>query len=102
MCHFVGVGDGGIIDTFVLELEHVGQSFARGVLDMTIVYAILFWQCEEIPSVDQMICPCAAFVSFVMHLGFTSHWSDWHFVVIEGSAEMCICQNIGGGIRLPN
>jgi hypothetical protein len=69
---------------------------------MTIVCAIMFWQCEEIPFVDQMICPCSAFVSFIMHLGFTSHIREWHFVVVEGSAEMCECQNIGGGIRLPN
>ncbi len=27
-------------------------------------------------------------------------WSKWHFVVVEGSAEMCICQNVEGGIRL--
>ncbi len=40
--------------------------------------------------------------SFLMHLGFTSHWSEWHFVVIKGSAEMRICQNVQVGIRLPN
>jgi hypothetical protein len=42
------------------------------------------------------------FVSLLMHLGFTSHWSEWHFVVIERFAEMRVCQNIGGGIELPN
>jgi hypothetical protein len=94
--------DGGIGDTFVLKLDCAGYTFALDVLDMTIVCAIMFWQCEEIPSLDQMICPCSAFVSFLMHLGFTSHWSKWHFVLIKGFAEMCVCQNIGGGIRLSN
>jgi hypothetical protein len=67
---------------------------------MTIMCVIMFWLCEEIPYVDQMICPCAVFVSFLVHLRFTSHWSKWHFVVIEKSAEMHVCQNVGGGIRL--
>ncbi len=49
-----------------------------------------------------MTCPCTTFVGFLMHLGFTSHWSKWHFVVVKVSAEMCICQNVGGGIRLSN
>ncbi len=69
---------------------------------MTIVCVIMFWRCEEIPSVDRMICQYSAFVSFLMYLGFTSHWSEWHFVVIKGSVEMCIGIKIGGGIRLPN
>jgi hypothetical protein len=47
-----------------------------------------------------MICQCTAFVGFLMYLGLTSHWSQWHFIVVKGSAEICICQNIGGGIRL--
>jgi hypothetical protein len=96
------VCDGGIGDAFVLKLGCVRKSFALGVLDMTIVCAIMFWQCEKIPSVDQMICPCTTFVGFLIHLGFTYNWSKWHFVVVEGSAEMCIWQNIGGGIRLSN
>jgi hypothetical protein len=62
---------------------------------MTIECAVMFWQCEEIPSINQMICPCSLFVGFLMHLGFTSHRSEWHFVVIKGSAEMCICQKLG-------
>jgi hypothetical protein len=49
-----------------------------------------------------MICPCTAFVGFLMYLGLTSHWSKWHFIVVEGFAEVRICQNIGGGIRLSN
>jgi hypothetical protein len=69
---------------------------------MTIVCAIMFRRCEEIPSVDQMICPCAAFVSFLIHLGITSHTSNWHFVVIKGSTEMCVCRNIEGVIRFRN
>jgi hypothetical protein len=69
---------------------------------VTIVCAIMFWQCEEIPAVNQMICPCTKFVDFLVHLSLTSHWSEWHFVVVEGSTEMCICQNVGGGIRLLN
>jgi hypothetical protein len=42
------------------------------------------------------------FVGFLMHLCLTSHWSERHFIAVEGSTEMCICQNIGGGIRLLN
>ncbi len=72
------------------------------MLDVTIVGEIMFWQCEELPAVNQMICQCTAFVGFLVHLGLTSHWSNWHFVVVKGSAEMCICQNVGGGIRLSN
>jgi hypothetical protein len=49
-----------------------------------------------------MICPCAALLGFLVHLGFTSHWSKWHFIVVEGSTEMCICQNFGGGVRFSN
>ncbi len=51
MHHFVSMCDGGIGDAFVLKLDCVGQLFALGVLDMTIVCAIMFWQCEEIPSI---------------------------------------------------
>ncbi len=49
-----------------------------------------------------MICPCTPFVGFLMYLGLTSHWSKWHVIVVEGSAEMCIFQNARGGIRLSN
>ncbi len=49
-----------------------------------------------------MICPCSVFVSFLMYMGLTSHWSEWHFIVVKDSAKMCICQNVGGGIRLSN
>ncbi len=49
-----------------------------------------------------MICPCATLVGFLMYLGLTSHWSEWHFIVVKGSTEMCICLNAGGGIRLSN
>jgi hypothetical protein len=62
----------------------------------------VFWQCEVIPYIYPMICPCAAFVSLLVHLDFQSYQSKWHFVVIKRSAEMCKCQNIGGGIRLPH
>ncbi len=96
------MGDGGIGDSFVLELDHFGQLFALGVLHVTIMCLMMIWQCEEIPSIDRMICPCTAFVSLLVHLGFTSHQSKWHFVVIKGSADMHACQNIGGGIRLTN
>jgi hypothetical protein len=30
---------------------------------MTIMCALIFCQYEEIPSINRMICPCAAFVS---------------------------------------
>jgi hypothetical protein len=76
--------------------------FAFGVLDVTIVCAIMFWQYEEIPAANRMICPCTTFVGFLVHLGLTSNWSEWHFIVVEGSAEMHICQNIGGDSRLLN
>ncbi len=49
-----------------------------------------------------MICPCAAFVGFFMYLGLTFHWREWHFIVVKGSTEMHICQNVGGCIRLSN
>ncbi len=49
-----------------------------------------------------MICPCSTFVSFLIHMGFTSHRSEWYFVAIKGSVEMCICQNVASGIRLLN
>ncbi len=94
--------DRRIGDVFVLKLDCVGLLFAFGVIDVTIVCAIMFWQCGEIPAVNQMMCPCTAFVSFLVHLGLTSHFSKWHFVVVEGSAEMCICQNVGEGIKLSN
>ncbi len=61
------------------------------MLDVAIVCAIVFWWYEKMPFIDQMICPCAAFVGFLMHLGLTSHWSEWHFIVVKGSPEMCIC-----------
>ncbi len=94
-----GVCDGGVGDAFVLKLDCIVYSFALGVLDVTIVCGIMFWQCEEIPIFDQMTCPCTVFVGFLVHLGLTSNCSEWHFVVVEGSAEMCICQNVGGGIN---
>jgi hypothetical protein len=40
--HFVGVGDGGIGDALVLELNSVGLSFALGVLDVGVMCAIMF------------------------------------------------------------
>jgi hypothetical protein len=49
-----------------------------------------------------MIYQYSAFVGFLMQLGFTSHRSEWYFVVIKRSAKMCVCQNIEGGVRLPN
>jgi hypothetical protein len=35
-----------------------------------------------------------------MYLGLTSHWSKWRFIVVKGSAEVRIRQNVGGSIRL--
>ncbi len=42
MHHFVGVGDGGIGDVLVLELNSVGYSFALGVLDVAVMGTIMF------------------------------------------------------------
>jgi hypothetical protein len=43
MHYFVGMCDGWIGDAFVLKLDCVGLSFALGVLDMTILCAIVCW-----------------------------------------------------------
>ncbi len=85
MHQFVGVGDGGIGDELVLELHCVGKLFALGVLDVAVMCAIMFGGREEIPSIHQMICPCAAFVGLLMHLGLPSHRGEQHFVVVEWS-----------------
>jgi hypothetical protein len=36
-----------------------------------------------------------ALVGFLMYLGLTSYWSEWHFVVVEGSAEMRVSKTLG-------
>ncbi len=38
MHHFVGMGDGGICDVLVLELNGVGLLFALGVPDVVVMY----------------------------------------------------------------
>ena len=42
MHHFVGVGDGGIGDALVLELNHVGWSFILGLLDVAVMCTMMF------------------------------------------------------------
>ncbi len=42
MHHFVGVGDGGIGDALVLELNGVGKSFTLGVPDVAVMCTIMF------------------------------------------------------------
>ena len=74
MHHFVGVGDGRIGDALVLEWDRVGESFTLAVLDVTVMRAVMFGRREQIPTIHQMICPCAAFVGLFMHLSLTSHW----------------------------
>lgn len=83
--------DGGVGDALVLELHRVGQSFALGVLDVARVRPIMFGRGEEIPSIDGMICPCASLICLLVNLCIATHWRQWHFVVVEGSTEVCIC-----------
>ncbi len=91
MHHLIGVYYGGIGDAFMLESNCVGEAFALGVFDMAIVCSIMFWQCEEVPSVYQMKCPCATFVGFLMDLSLASHRCERLFVVVKGATEMRIC-----------
>ncbi len=42
MHHFDGVGDGGVGDVLVLELNSVGKLLALGVLDVAVMCTIMF------------------------------------------------------------
>jgi hypothetical protein len=74
--------------------------FSFGALDVAVVYVVVFWRCEQAPSLHTVVCLGAMLVVFFVDLYLTAHGGQGHFVVIERSAEVDIRRDGGCGIGL--
>ena len=81
-------------------MNGIGKPFAPRCFDMAIVRAVMVFGCEKVPSFDRMIMPGSALVVLLMYLRRTPHRSKRHFIVVKRAAEMCICRDCGGSVRL--
>jgi hypothetical protein len=54
---FVGGGEAGVGDVFVLEVHRVAEAFTVGELDVTEVDMVVLWGGIEVPTVDGVECP---------------------------------------------
>ena len=89
-----------ILDVFVLEVDGIVKSFAPRCFDMAIVCAVMVFGRKEIPAIDGMVLSCTTVVGLFVYLGHTTHRSERHFVVSKWPAEMRVCRNSRGSVRL--
>ena len=96
----IGMSDGGVCDTFVLELDGVTQLLAFGVLDVAVVRAVVLGRCIEVPAVDRVVCPAASGVGLFVDLDVAAHRGQRHLVVVKWVVEVCIRGQFGISIGL--
>ena len=84
------MGDGGFCYIIVAKLLGVSEPLTVCCLDVANMCAVVLWRCGQLPSIDRGVCPRAALVCLLMHFEITSHWCQWHIVIIEWSAEMVV------------
>ena len=101
MHDFVMWCDGRVGDVLVLELDGVTVPIATYVFDVIFVCAVVLRGSGEVPIIDRVECPCAAFVRLFVDLYVAAHWGQWHFVVVKRSIHMCVCRHFCCGIGLP-
>ncbi len=70
---FVLRGDGGVGDSFVLELHCVAEAITSCLFDVALVRPIVFVRCSQILTIHGVKSPGTPFVGLLMHLYLASH-----------------------------
>ena len=93
--YFIGVRDGEVRDTLVVELRSIREPLALCRFNISCVSAIVLRRCCDITSINIMIRSHTLLVRLPVDLNNTVHRSKRHLIAVKWPAEMSIGQNIG-------